>query len=121
MSRKIYQLTAKDVKKATTLTEAEYNEKLADFDKNKADMGKKFGLKKRDYAVQLLRSTAAYIEGKGQGALDLAHNLGYSADTNSTNSFQNAYNLGYHNGFTSPANIRDLIAHNPNFSHLQSA
>lgn len=119
MERKIYVLTPRDIERATIRTEAEYKEKLAEFDQNKESMGKRFGMKKRDYAVSLLRCTVAYVEGKGQGALDLAHQLTYQADTNSTNSFQNAYNLGYHNGYTNPSNIRDLIAHNPNFSHLR--
>lgn len=119
MERKIYELTIRDTERATIKTEAEYKEKLAEFDKNKAAMGRHFGMKKRDYAVNLLRCTVAYVEGKGQGALDLAHKMSYQADTNSTNSFQNAYNLGYHNGFTNPSNIRDLIANNINFAHLR--
>lgn len=119
MERKIYELTAGDLKKISIHTEEEYKAKLAEFDQYKAELGKKFGLKKRDYASQLLRRTAVYFQGKGQGALDLASGLDYQADTNKSEEFGNAYNLGYYTGYESRANLRDLIAHNPNFSHLK--
>lgn len=116
--RKIYKLPANDLKKITINSEAEYKDRLAEFDINKEALGKKFGLKKRNFASQLLRSTREYYQGKGQGLLDLACKLPYAADTNDSETFGNAFNLGYHTGYTSPANLRDAKMHNPNFAFL---
>lgn len=116
--RKIYELTANDLKKISINSESEYKSRLTEFDSHKEALGKKFGLKKRDFAATLLRSTREYYQGKGQGLLDLACKLPYSADTNKSETFGNAYNLGYHTGYTNPSNLRDAKMHNANFKFL---
>lgn len=116
--RKLYELTAGDLKKITVNSEAEYKARLAEFDVNKESLGKKFGLRKRNFASTLLRSTREYYQGKGQGLLDLACKSPYAADTNDSETFGNAFNLGYHTGYTNPANLRDAKMHNPNFAFL---
>lgn len=113
MDRKIYQLTASDLKKCKTADEIAAL-KLA-FEDRKTELGKKFGLKKRDYYLSLMMMTQEYYQGKGQGALDLASGLPYAEKTDCGD-----YNVGYHNGFTNPSNLRDLIERNPNFSHLKN-
>lgn len=119
MERKIYQLTSGDLKKVLVADQSDYQVKLAEFDAEKARLGRRFGLAKRQRASELLRRTAAYYQGKGQGALDLASSLPYQADTNQSEEFGNAYNLGYYTGYESRSNLRDLIDHNPNFAHLR--
>lgn len=121
MKRQIYQLTANDRKRISVRDAADYAAALAAFDANRDRLGRRFGLRKRDHALSLLRATEAYLQGKGQGSLDLANRLPYMADTNQDETFQNAYNLGYHTGYTERANLRDLIAHNPNFAHLRTS
>jgi hypothetical protein len=112
----VYRLTANDKKKIRIRTEEEYAKELAAFDVNKTRLGKSFGLKKRDYASRLLRSTEPYLLGKGQGALDLAMGKPYAGQTAAQPSFQNAYKLGYYTGYTERSNLKDLIQHNENFA-----
>jgi hypothetical protein len=116
-----YELTANDMKKATIETLEQYQAALAAFDENKARLGKRFGLAKRQRASELLRSTRAYYAGKGAGALDLAEGREYAAKRCDAEEFTNAWNLGYYTGYSSVSNLRDLIAHNPNFAHLRAA
>lgn len=116
-----YKLTASDLKKIRISTEEEYVAALAGFDVNKERMGRRFGLAKRDYASRLLRSTESYFLGKGQGALDLAMAKPYMGAGTKTETFQNAWNLGYHTGYTNRSNLKDLIEHNENFSAIRAA
>jgi hypothetical protein len=121
VGRQKYKLTASDLKKIRISTEEEYVAALAGYDVNKERMGRRFGLAKRDYASRLLRSTESYFLGKGQGALDLAMSKPYMGAGTKTETFQNAWNLGYHTGYTSRSNLKDLIAHNENFSAIRAA
>jgi len=116
-----YELTPADLKKVRIETLEQYQAALAAFDANKPRLGKRFGLAKRQFASELLRTTRAYYEGKGAGALDLAEGNEYAAKRCDAEEFANAWNLGYYTGFGSVNNLRDLIAHNPNFAHLRAA
>lgn len=118
--RKMYELTKSDLRKISVHSEEDYREQLAAFDSEKPRLGKRFALRKRDHASSLLRCTREYMQGKGQGALDLANGLPYQADTNNSAEFTNAYNLGYYTGYESRSNLRDLIEYNPNFAHLKT-
>ncbi len=116
-----YKLTASDLKKIRINTEEEYISSLAGFDVNKERMGRRFGLAKRNHASRLLRSTKSYFLGKGQGALDLAMAKPYMGLGTKTETFQNAWNLGYYTGYTNRSNLKDLIEHNENFSAIRAA
>ena len=83
-------------------------------------MGRRFGLAKGDYASRLLHFTESHFLGKWQGALDLAMSKAYMGAGMKTETFQNAWNLGYHTGYTNQSNLKDLIAHNENFSAIRA-
>lgn len=66
---KTYVLTPSDLKKVT-VKEDDIPRLLEEWDKeNKEKLGKKWGLKKRDYAGALQRNTESYKLGLGQGRL----------------------------------------------------
>jgi cobalamin biosynthesis protein CobD/CbiB len=65
--------------------------------------------------------SAGWTEAAMAGALDLAEGNEYAAKRCDAEEFANAWNLGYYTGFGSVNNLRDLIAHNPNFAHLRAA
>ena len=73
-----------------------------------------WSMKRRAAAAKIHKGDAAYYIGKGQGALDLAEDHAYAEKTDSK-----PFNMGYHDGFSNPSNLRDLIAHNENFAHLR--
>lgn len=56
---------------------------------------KGWGMKKRDYKLNLMTASYEYQIGIWQGRVDAANGLGYSEDRN-----ENTYNLGYHRGYT---------------------
>lgn len=114
MERRIYQLTPQDLKKINH-TQEEIPELLKKFDENKAKLGKKFAIKKRDYAASLLGGTKEYVQGCGQGRLDKYLGLPYAEKTDDP-----AYNSGYYHGYEQ--NIHGWIADakrvNPNFKDI---
>jgi hypothetical protein len=111
MSKQIYQLTNSDLKKCT-INKDEIPAKLEQFDaENKVKLGKKFALKKRDYASQLMILTQGYKQGCWQGRLDKYNGEEY------TKTDDECYNLGYYRGFNENVNgwIADAKKSNPNF------
>lgn len=54
-----------------------------------------WGMAKRDWALAQLKNDPAYQRGIWQGRVDAARGLEYSEERN-----ENAYNLGYHRGYT---------------------
>lgn len=113
MSRQIYNLTKSDLKKVQTPEQAA--QAIAEVEADKARLGKKYSIRKRDVFASNLRRTAEYFQGKGQGALDRANGLEYSEERS-----ESAFNLGYYTGYTETSNLKDLIAHNENFAHLRA-
>ncbi len=91
MERRLYQLTERQQRLPTTVT-------LPSDDHYKA-MAKKsrkpWGLLKRADALRTLRLTRDYKAGQWQGYVDAARGTGYSEER-----FSEAYNLGYHEGYT---------------------
>jgi hypothetical protein len=113
METKTYALTNGDLKKIgprINWTEIEES-KPAD---TKSRQYRRWSMRKRDAALCEMRGTIAYMQGKGQGALDLAMGFDYAAKTE-----DRAYNCGYHTGYTNPSNLHDLVEHNENFSFLK--
>ena len=111
-----YKLTPGDMKKITK-TREELPGLLVKFDERKEELGKKFGLKKRDYAADIQAGTAEYRTGVGQGRLDRVNGKPYAQKTEIPE-----YNHGYYNGYkANPSGyLRDAIKTNPNFFHLRS-
>lgn len=114
MSKRIYELVKSDFKKIT-LTKEEIPVKLEEFDVNKEKLGKKFGLKKRDYAISCMSCTKEYREGFGQGRLDKYLGLEYQEKAD-----DKCYNLGYYKGFNENiwGWINDAKKTNPNFTDI---
>lgn len=115
MERKIYQLTPQDMKKIHH-TQDDIPAMLEQFDvENKKKLGKKFGLKKRDYAASILGGTKEYVQGCGQGRLDKYLGLEYAEKTDDP-----AYNSGYYNGYSQNIHgwIKDAKRMNPNFKDV---
>lgn len=114
MDRKIYQLTPQDLKKINH-TQEEIPTMLEKFDEKKEQLGKKFALKKRDYAAQLLGGTKEYVQGCGQGRLDKYLKLPYAEKTDDP-----AYNSGYYHGYEQNIHgwIADAKKMNPNFKDI---
>jgi hypothetical protein len=114
MDRRIYKLTSQDLKKVSIIKE-DIPVLLEKFDANKEKYGKKFALKKRDYAAQILGGTAEYRQGCGQGRLDKYLGLEYAEKTDDA-----AYNSGYYNGYTQNIHgwIEDAKKMNPNFKDI---
>lgn len=113
---KTYQLTPSDLKKVTIKKE-DIPAALEKFDKeNKEKLGKKFGLKKRDFASDIQAATAEYRQGVGQGRLDRANGLPYREKTDIPE-----YNHGYYNGYNANPSgyLKDAVNTNPNFAHLK--
>lgn len=115
MERKIYQLAPQDMKKIRH-TQEDIPAMLEAFDKeNKAKLGKKFAIKKRDYAASILGGTKEYVLGCGQGRLDKYLGLEYAEKTDDP-----AYNSGYYNGYGQNIHgwIKDAKEKNPNFKDI---
>lgn len=114
MDRRIYELTPQDLKKVT-VTKEEIPELLKQFDANKEKYGKKFALKKRDYAADLLGGTKEYRLGCGQGRMDKYLGLPYAEKTDDP-----AYNSGYYHGYEQNIHgwIKDAKRMNPNFKDI---
>lgn len=115
MDKQIYQLTKQDLKKVR-MTKEQIPTELEKFDvENKKKLGKKFGLKKRDFAESLLRGTVEYRHGCGQGRLDKYLGLEYAEKTG-----DNAYNMGYYEGYGQKVSgwIEDAKKTNPNFQNI---
>ena len=100
MDRKMYQLTARDEKKASR-NERENENARAWADANKAKLGRKYGIRCREIARQALKGDTEYFRGMGQGRVDAANELPYSEERNDS-----AYNMGYHEGYTNYASHR---------------
>ena len=56
---------------------------------------KPWGILKRNYALEMLKSDPEYQRGLGQGRVDKARGLPYSEERS-----ESAYNLGYYRGYT---------------------
>lgn len=96
MERKIFQLTAQQMKKVRQPVPMPTDEEFQAQWK-KAHHGKVtgWGMAKRDWALKALRGTAEYQQGLWQGRADRARGIGYSEERNDS-----SYNLGYHDGYT---------------------
>lgn len=113
---KTYVLTPSDLKKVT-VKEADIPRLLEEWDKeNKEKLGKKWGLKKRDYAGSLQRNTESYKLGLGQGRLDKINGIPYVEKGT-----DKAFNSGYYTGWNdNPSGwLKDAKEKNPNFAHLK--
>ncbi len=90
--RMIYQPTEKQAALPATI-ELPSDEQI----KMMARTGRKrpWGLVKRDLALRALRNCRDYTLGLWQGRVDAARGCGYSDER-----FAEAYNLGYHEGFS---------------------
>ena len=112
---KTYVLTPSDLKKVT-VKEDDIPRLLEEWDKeNKEKLGKKWGLKKRDYAGALQRNTESYKLGLGQGRLDKINGIPYVEKGT-----DKAFNSGYYTGWNdNPSGwLKDAKEKNPNFAHL---
>ena len=109
-----YELTPQDMKKIR-YNQVDIPAMLEKFDENKAKLGKKFAIKKRDYAASLLGGTKEYVLGCGQGRLDKYLDLPYAEKTDDP-----AYNSGYYNGYSQNIHgwIKDAKEKNPNFKDI---
>lgn len=116
MERRIYKITEKQEKRLNPISENDRVALLEKFNEKKEELGKKFGLKKRDYAASLIATTREYIQGCWQGKLDNCSDLPYAEKTENKN-----YNLGYYRGYNENKNgyIDSAINNNENFSHLK--
>jgi len=116
MERKIYKITEKQEKRLNPISENEKIELLEKFNEKKTELGKKFGLLKRNYASSLQRQTTDYIQGCWQGKLDNCSGIKYQPKTDNKNQ-----NAGYYTGYSENKNgyIDSAIEHNENFSHLK--
>jgi hypothetical protein len=114
MERRIYELTPQDLKKISH-TQEEIPAMLEKFNERKAELGKKFALKKRDYAASVLGGTKEYVLGCGQGRLDKYLGLPYAEKTDDP-----AYNSGYYHGYEQNIHgwIKDAKRMNPNFKDI---
>jgi hypothetical protein len=114
MDKKIYQLTTQDLKKIRH-TKEDIPAMLEKFDENKEKLGKKFAIKKRDFASSILGGTKEYVQGCGQGRMDKYLGLPYAEKTDDT-----AYNSGYYNGYNQNIHgwIKDAKEKNPNFKDI---
>lgn len=97
MERRMYQLTEKQLRDADR-----YTGHMPTDDEIKARWAKShhgkttgWGMLKRNIALSNLTCSAEYVRGLWQGRVDKANGLDYSEQRN-----DNAYNLGYHRGYT---------------------
>jgi len=109
MERKIYQMTEKQIEKYQPFNHDYYEQSLAAFDVNKEKLGKKFGLKKRDYASTMIRQSREYAQGMWQARLDRFMNVNYIDDK--SNKY---YSLGYYTAWNESG--INGIENNPNFT-----
>ena len=97
MNRKMYTLTEKDTSKCQReLCHA--TSAMEQVEANRAKLGRKYGLRKRDAARRLLKGNPEYVQGLWQGRIDAARGLSYSDER-----LESAYNMGYHTGYTNYA------------------
>lgn len=93
MTRKMYELTQKQIEK---IQNAAWS--MPSDDEIKAQAQKEhrpWGLVKRDIVLRGLKFSTEYIRGLGQGMVDKASGLEYSEERS-----DNHYNLGYYRGYT---------------------
>lgn len=113
-----YVLTPSDQKKIAPGTAAELKaEAAAKVDARKEQLGKRYGLVKRDAVGAALRLTHDYRLGLGQGKLDRYNGLGYAEQRKTPE-----YNLGYNEGWhDNPSGwLKDALKANPNFKAAQA-
>lgn len=112
-----YVLTPNDLKKVAPGTAAELKaEAAAKIDAQKEQLGRRYGIVKRDAVGNALRLTRDYRLGLGQGKLDRYNDQPYTAQRGSPE-----YNLGYHEGWhDNPSGwLKDALKGNPNFQAAQ--
>jgi hypothetical protein len=111
-----YKLTPSDLKKIKIEVD-DIPRLLEEWDKeNKEKLGKKWGLKKRDYAANLLTSTKSYRLGLGQGHLDRINGIPYLEKGD-----DKGFNMGYFTGWNDKPSswLPDAKKLNPNFANLK--
>lgn len=91
-----YTVTDKDLRKAETAKRT-YEEKERWIEENKAKLQKqrRYGLEKRDNALQQLKTEPEYYRGIGQARYDRHLKLDYAEER-----LESPYNLGYYRGWT---------------------
>ncbi len=94
MTRKIYTLTEKDLKKAAQFASAATNRKDR-VEANPSGYKKVQAAKRRAASMDALKGDTEYHRGIGQARVDRANGLEYSEERNDS-----AYNLGYYRGWT---------------------
>jgi hypothetical protein len=108
-----YVLTRSDLKKCC-IDPAAIPSMVAEMVRGSKKTGSRLGMQKRDLTLSLMRQTRDYRQGLGQGRLDKLRGLDYAEQRGSSE-----YNLGYYEGWhVRESELRDLVAHNPNFSFL---
>lgn len=108
-----YRMTRNDLKKVVPEDERlkAAAEALAALDAEKARLGRKYPLRKRELARQQLMSSPEYRLGLGQGKLDRIRGVSYTEARTTS-----AYNMGYHEGWNdNPSHWKQQRATNPNF------
>jgi hypothetical protein len=94
MSRVMYQLTEKELKKLQGKAEAA--QKRREWaDANKKKLGKRYGIECRNAGADALKGDPEYQRGIWQARIDKARGLEYSEDR-----LESAYNLGYYRGWS---------------------
>lgn len=98
MSRKMYQPTKNQERKwgkfsAVEMPTDEWFQERWGKDHHGKTRG--WGMGKRDFVLSQMTRTREYQMGIWQGRVDVARGLDYGEDRN-----ENAYNLGYHRGYT---------------------
>ena len=98
MTRKMYELTEKQIQKAQNapVVEMPTDEEFKDeWKRTHRGKEKGWGMGKADFIKRQMKSDLEYVRGLWQGMVDKANGLDYHEERN-----ENVYNLGYYRGYT---------------------